>query len=165
MEQLDKRKLRYRVMTAGDIEQIIAIEQEAFTEPWTAEAFLNELANNLFAKYIIAEYAGEIIGYGGMWIIIDEAHITNIAIRSGFRGMGFGHLLLTEMKKTASCFGALKMTLEVRVSNNAAQRLYAKHGFEASGIRPNYYSDNGEDAIIMWAELDQKQMKLGEKKQ
>ena len=165
MQQLDKNQLRYRAMTADDIEQIVAIEQEAFTEPWTAEAFRNELTNNLFAKYIIAEYAGETVGYGGMWIIIDEAHITNIAIRSGYRGLGFGHLLLTEMKKTAGYFGALRMTLEVRVSNDVAQRLYAKHGFEASGIRPNYYSDNNEDAIIMWAELDQERTKIGENKQ
>ena len=164
MLEWDKSQLRYRAMTLEDIDQITDIEQEAFTEPWTKEAFHNELVNNLFAKYIIVEYAGDIVGYGGMWIIIDEAHVTNIAIRSGFRGKGLGSLLLTEMKKTASNFGAVRMTLEVRVSNHAAQKLYEKHGFEASGIRPNYYSDNNEDAVIMWAEFDQERMKIGENK-
>jgi len=164
MLEWDKSRLCYRAMTLEDIDQVAAIEREAFTEPWTTEAFHNELVNNMFAKYIIVEYAGEIVGYGGMWIIIDEAHITNIAIRSGFRGKGLGSMLLSEMKKTASHFGALRITLEVRKSNDTAQKLYTKHGFEVSGVRPNYYSDNNEDALIMWAELDTERLKIGENK-
>ncbi|CAM4022645.1 ribosomal protein S18-alanine N-acetyltransferase [Paenibacillus alkaliterrae] len=160
--KIDVNKLVYRAMSLADIPEIIAIEQEAFTSPWTVEAFTNELMNNLFARYMVMEYEGEIIGYGGMWVIMDEAHVTNIAIRSDYRGRGLGNRLLLELQRTAIFFGSEKMTLEVRMSNEVAQRLYRKHGFEPSGIRPRYYSDNNEDALIMWAELDREQLKAGE---
>lgn len=153
MTGLDKDKLVYRAMTLEDVPDIMAIEQEAFTCPWTGEAFRNELTNNLFARYMVIVYNGQIIGYGGMWVIVDEAHITNIAIGAGYRGKGLGELLLLEMQKLAVFFGAARMTLEVRVTNEVAQRLYRKLGFEEAGVRPGYYSDNQEDALIMWAEL------------
>ncbi|MBH5320023.1 ribosomal protein S18-alanine N-acetyltransferase [Paenibacillus sp. GSMTC-2017] len=152
----------YRLMTLEDIPAIIAIEQEAFTSPWTTEAFTNELTNNMFAKYMVMEEEGMLLGYGGMWIIMDEAHITNIAIRSDRRGYGLGHKLLEQLQRTAVFFGAVKMTLEVRVTNALAQHIYRKFGFQSSGIRPRYYSDNDEDALIMWAELDTEQLKTGE---
>ncbi|MOA25396.1 ribosomal-protein-alanine N-acetyltransferase [compost metagenome] len=116
----------------------------------------------MFARYMVMEYEGQIIGYGGMWIIMDEAHVTNIAVRSDYRGQGLGNRLLLELQRTAVFFGAAKMTLEVRVSNDIAQNLYRKYGFTASGIRPRYYSDNNEDALIMWAELDREQLKTEE---
>ncbi|REK71469.1 ribosomal protein S18-alanine N-acetyltransferase [Paenibacillus paeoniae] len=159
---MDTDKLIYRAMTMADIPAIIAIEEEAFTGPWTAEAFTNELTNNMFAKYLVMEYQGEVFGYGGMWVIMDEAHITNIAVRSDLRGKGLGHLLLEQLQRTAVFFGAARMTLEVRVSNEIAQHLYRKYGFQPAGIRPRYYSDNDEDALIMWAELDTEQLKTGE---
>lgn len=143
----------FRAMTLDDIPTIVAIEQEAFTAPWTAEAFHNELVQNLFAKYMVMERAGEVLGYGGMWLIVDEAHVTNIAVREAFRGRGLGERLLREMMKTAHFLGARRMTLEVRVTNERAQRLYRKLGFSPSGLRPGYYSDNQEDALIMWADL------------
>nr|WP_238188468.1 ribosomal protein S18-alanine N-acetyltransferase [Paenibacillus sp. L3-i20] len=149
-------------MTLEDIPAIIAIEQEAFTSPWTAEAFTNELTNNMFARYMVMEESGQVLGYGGMWIIMDEAHITNIAIRSDLRGNGLGHKLLEQMQRTAVFFEAVRMTLEVRVTNELAQHLYRKYGFQSSGIRPRYYSDNDEDALIMWAELDIERLKTGE---
>lgn len=155
-------KLAYRAMTTDDIPAVIAIEQEAFTSPWTAAAFVNELTSNMFARYLVVEYRGELIGYGGMWIIMDEAHVTNIAVRADVRGKGLGHLLLRELQRTAVWHGAERMTLEVRTSNERAQSLYRKHGFQPSGIRPNYYSDNGEDALIMWAELDVKRLRTGD---
>jgi len=154
--------LMFRSMTLEDLPDIVAIEQDAFTSPWTEEAFRNELTNNMFAKYMAMELDGAVIGYGGMWVIMDEAHITNIAIHSTYRGMGLGHRLLLELQRTALFFGAVKMTLEVRVTNEHAQRLYRKHGFEPAGIRPGYYSDNNEDALIMWAELDREQLEMGE---
>ncbi|MFX3636175.1 MAG: ribosomal protein S18-alanine N-acetyltransferase [Candidatus Pristimantibacillus sp.] len=150
---INTNKLEFRSMVLEDISAIVAIEHEAFTTPWTEEAFINELLNNTFAKYMVMEYEGEIIGYGGMWVIIDEAHVTNIAVRSEWRGQGLGERLMTELQRTAVFFGADKMTLEVRVSNEVAQRLYRKLGFESSGVRPAYYSDNLEDALIMWAEI------------
>jgi ribosomal-protein-alanine N-acetyltransferase len=143
----------FRMMRYEDIPEVCAIEVEAFTSPWSEQAFMNELTQNQFAQYIVMEYEGRLIGYGGMWIIIDEAHVTNIAITGDFRGKKLGSRLMAEMALRAYRLGAGRMTLEVRVSNTVAQRLYEKFGFEAVGVRPGYYSDNGEDAIIMWADL------------
>ncbi|MFC5647566.1 ribosomal protein S18-alanine N-acetyltransferase [Paenibacillus solisilvae] len=145
--------LVFRSMTLTDVPEIVAIELEAFTCPWTREAFINELTNNHFARYMVMELDGKVIGYGGMWTIMDEAHVTNIAVRTEYRGQGLGERLLIELQKLAIYCGSSRMTLEVRVSNEIAQRLYRKLGFEPSGIRPAYYSDNLEDALIMWAEL------------
>jgi len=145
--------MNYRLMNLNDIETIVDIERECFTAPWSADAFRNELTQNLFAKYMIMELEDTVMGYGGMWLIIDEAHITNIAIREKYRGMGYGRQLLSELMKTAYFLGARRMTLEVRVSNEIAQSLYRKMGFYPSGVRPAYYSDNLEDALIMWADL------------
>lgn len=152
----------YRAMTLEDVPSVVEIEQEAFTSPWTKGAFVNELTSNMFAHYLVAEYKDSLIGYGGMWIIMDEAHVTNIALREEYRGQGFGHKLLSKLQEIAMKQGAVRMTLEVRTSNEQAQRLYRKLGFQPSGIRPKYYSDNGEDAIIMWAELDAGAVKTGE---
>ncbi|MEQ4484227.1 ribosomal protein S18-alanine N-acetyltransferase [Cohnella silvisoli] len=145
--------MNYRLMNLNDISTIVDIERESFTAPWSEEAFRNELTQNLFAKYMIMELEDTIVGYGGMWLIIDEAHITNIAIREKYRGLGYGKKLLHEMMRTALWLGAQRMTLEVRVSNERAQALYRKMGFYPSGVRPAYYSDNLEDALIMWADL------------
>ena len=147
--------MNYRLMNLDDIPTIVDIERESFSAPWSAEAFRTELTQNLFAKYMIMELDGVIVGYGGMWLIIDEAHITNIAVRTPYRGLGYGELLLKELMKTAYWLGARRMTLEVRVSNAVAQSLYRKMGFYPSGVRPAYYSDNLEDALIMWVELDE----------
>lgn len=146
-------RLVYRVMTLDDVGAIVEIERESFTAPWSAEAFRNELQNNMFAKYMVMELDGAIIGYGGLWLIIDEAHVTNIAVREKHRGQGLGRKLLTELMRTAHWLGARRMTLEVRVSNERAKSLYRSMGFEPSGVRPAYYSDNMEDALIMWADL------------
>ncbi|QAY66887.1 ribosomal protein S18-alanine N-acetyltransferase [Paenibacillus protaetiae] len=149
-----ERNVLFRPMVLADIPAVEEIEQEAFATPWTSDAFTNELTNNMFAKYIVMESGGELIGYGGMWVIVDEAHVTNVAIRSDCRGQGFGRLLMSELQHKAVFYGAERMTLEVRVSNTVAQNLYRKLGFEPSGVRPGYYSDNNEDALIMWAELE-----------
>src|SRR5690606_21440537 len=119
---------------------------ESFTLPWSSAAFYNELTNNHFARYLVMELDGRIIAYGGMWNIMDEAHVTNIAVRGGYRGRGFGELMLRNVMATAIYLGSERMTLEVRVSNTAAQQLYTKLGFVASGVRKAYYSDNQEDA-------------------
>lgn len=95
---------------------------------------------------------GRIIGYAGMWLMVDESHITTIAVREQWRGKGLGELLLASLIETASELGVERMTLEVRVSNEAAQSLYRKYGFSQAGLRPRYYSDNNEDAYIMSTE-------------
>ncbi|RKN82278.1 ribosomal protein S18-alanine N-acetyltransferase [Paenibacillus ginsengarvi] len=140
-------------MRVDDIAVICDIEKEAFTTPWTEAAFHNELTNNQFAHYLIMELDGLIIGYGGMWLILDEAHITNIAIRAAYRGRKLGERLMIQLQSAAVFLGAERITLEVRTSNVIAQRLYAKMGFIPAGLRKGYYTDNGEDAIIMWAHL------------
>jgi ribosomal-protein-alanine N-acetyltransferase len=145
--------LVFRSMTLGDVGTIVRIEHESFTSPWSEEAFRTELTQNLFARYMVMERDGIVLGYGGMWIIVDEAHVTNIAVDEPYRGRGLGERLLREMMRSAVWLGARRMTLEVRVSNETAQSLYRKLGFEPSGLRPGYYSDNREDALIMWAEL------------
>lgn len=150
---ISESELSFRSMTMDDIQTIVRIEQESFSSPWSAEAFRMELTQNHFARYMVLECGGETIGYGGMWLIVDEAHITNIAIREPYRGQGLGEKLLREMMRTAAWFGASRITLEVRVTNDRAQSLYRKLGFRDAGIRPRYYTDNYEDALIMWAEL------------
>jgi ribosomal-protein-alanine N-acetyltransferase len=146
-------KINFRKMTIQDIPLVCQIELEAFTIPWTSTAFYNELTNNHFAHYLVLEVDAEVVGYAGMWMIMDEAHITNIAIKSSFRGKKLGTYLLLQLQQHAFALGAVKMTLEVRASNEIAQQLYEKFGFRFMGVRKGYYTDNGEDAIIMWADL------------
>jgi len=143
----------FRFMREEDIDQVIEVEHASFTTPWSREAFFNEIHNNKFAVYIVLEENDKIIGYCGTWIVIDEAHVTNIAILPEYRGKNLGEALLGNLISTAREMGARSMTLEVRVTNHVAQSLYRKFGFQNGGIRRNYYSDNQEDALIMWVNL------------
>ncbi|MFB4166041.1 ribosomal protein S18-alanine N-acetyltransferase [Alteribacillus sp. JSM 102045] len=144
-----------RFMEEEDLEGVLRVEHDAFQIPWTRYAFVNELTNNQFAHYLVAEYDKEVIGYCGVWIIIDEAHITNIAVHSSYRGKKMGETLLVNALEMASAYGAKTMSLEVRVSNQTAQSLYKKLGFQSGGIRKNYYTDNQEDALVMWVNIDE----------
>ncbi|WAA12570.1 ribosomal protein S18-alanine N-acetyltransferase [Fervidibacillus halotolerans] len=146
-------KPTFRILTIEDIDAILHIETSSFSSPWTKEAFVRELTMNPYAIYIGAELDGKIVGYGGTWIIIDEAHITNIAVLPEFRGKKIGEQLLMKMLETMMVKGAKRATLEVRVSNTVAQNLYRKFGFVNGGIRKGYYSDNQEDALVMWVNL------------
>jgi ribosomal-protein-alanine N-acetyltransferase len=146
--------IEFRSMKLDDIDAICEIEREAFPTPWTHEAFYNELRNNHFARYLVMVYNGQLAGYAGMWLIMDEAHITNIAIHKNFRGKRLGEKLLRQLQATAYLQGMKQMTLEVRVSNTVALKLYEKLGFNGVGLRRGYYTDNNEDALIMWADLD-----------
>lgn len=143
----------FRSMTEEDIDQILEVEHASFTTPWSREAFYNELHNNRFAVYIVLEENDKIIGYCGAWIVIDEAHVTNVAILPEYRGRKLGEALLQKMMSMAREMGAKSMTLEVRVTNHVAQSLYRKLGFQDGGIRKNYYSDNQEDGLVMWVKL------------
>ena len=142
-------ELTTREIKEEDIEDILEIEEEAFTTPWSEEAFKSEIKNNL-AHYLVVEIDGRIVGYGGVWLIIDEAHITNIAVLQEYKGKGIGNKILMGLIKYSTKLGIKNMTLEVRESNFVARRLYEKHGFVSYGIRPKYYIDDNEDAIIMW---------------
>lgn len=145
-----------RAMTLEDIPQIVRIEKKTFPTPWSAYAFTCELNDNEFANYLViagSEDPSTVLGYGGMWLICDEAHVTNIAISPSFRGLGLGNSLLEGMILLAKAKNALRMTLETRVSNQTAINLYEKMSFVSAGIRPGYYVDTDEDALIMWKEL------------
>jgi len=132
------------------IDDIMRIENLSFTIPWTKNAFIEELTGNTFAVYISAMLDGKIVGYAGMWKVIDEGHITNIAVHPEFRGNKIGSALLEELLAIAEKDDVDSLTLEVRRSNVVAQKLYSKYGFVVEGMRKGYYADNGEDALIMW---------------
>lgn len=150
-----EEEIQYRLMRIPDIGQIVEVEQASFSTPWSADAFFNELTNNHFAYYIVAEIDKRVIGYCGVWVIIDEAHITNVAVHPDYRGKKIGEDLMRHIITLSKSNGAKKMTLEVRVSNQTALALYHKFGFEEHGIRKGYYTDNQEDAIIMWVNLNE----------
>ncbi|WP_242172896.1 ribosomal protein S18-alanine N-acetyltransferase [Priestia koreensis] len=146
-------KVTFRMMDVNDIDQVVGIEQLSFSTPWSKEAFVNELTQNQFSKYVVMEENDVIIGYCGLWVIIDEGHITNVAILPSHRGQGLGEKLMRKVMELSMEFGARTLTLEVRVSNHVAQSLYKKLGFEAGGLRRNYYTDSQEDALVMWVKL------------
>lgn len=133
------------------VDSLAALEQMCFAVPWTRQAFIDELQNPL-ARYTLLSYAGEAVAYAGYWHIVDEGHITNIAVHPSHRRCGLASRLLAHMLEEAQENGLHLLTLEVRVSNAAAIALYEKFDFTAAGIRKRYYSDNGEDALIMTKE-------------
>ncbi|NLJ78619.1 MAG: ribosomal protein S18-alanine N-acetyltransferase [Tissierellia bacterium] len=139
-----------REMRESDLDRIMEIEERTFTPPWSREAFLLELKKNILAKYIVGLLDGKVIGYGGIWLIIDEGHITNVAVEEEYRGLGVGNRIIEGLIELCRDRGLRTITLEVRRSNEIAKSLYRKHGFIEGGIRENYYADNNEDAIIMW---------------
>jgi len=131
------------------IDDIVNISIMSFPIAWTKDAFLNELSNK-FARYVIAVKDDVVIGYGGMWVILDESHVTNIAVHPEYRGIGAGALIVEALLDICRYEKATSITLEVRKSNEVAQRLYKKYGFIEEAVRKNYYEDNREDAVIMW---------------
>ena len=146
--------VHYRKMTPDDVEAVYAIELATFPSPWTLDSFHYEMRENQFAHYTVAvNDSGKIIGFCGMWIVIDAAQITNVAVLPEARGLGIGEALMREAMKVAKEGGADIMSLEVRVTNTVAQNLYRKLDFQDGGIRKGYYTDNGEDALVMWVNL------------
>lgn len=137
-------------MSMEHIDDVMVIENLSFSIPWSRESFIQEITRNSFARYISAVIGNRAVGYAGMWKVFDEGHITNVAVHPEFRGVGIGSSLMEYLIDIAKSEGISSMTLEVRKSNLAAQRLYKKFGFVIAGFRKGYYSDNGEDALIMW---------------
>jgi [ribosomal protein S18]-alanine N-acetyltransferase len=142
-----------RFMTVDDLDAVMEIEHSSFSIPWSREAFYNEIEQNHLSTYLVVEDGERVAGYCGVWLVVDEAHITNVAVLPDYRGQGCGEALMERIMKIAKEVGAHVMTLEVRVSNKAAQGLYRKMGFQDGGIRKRYYSDNQEDALVMWVNL------------
>ena len=139
------------LMTAADVDAVHEIETACFKTPWSRESFLHELEGNQCARYIVVREDGRAIAYAGVWFIIDEGHITNIAVHPDKRGMGYGEMVTKAMIQLAADSGMNVMTLEVRRSNEIAQKLYHKLGFIDVGYRKKYY-ENTEDALIMFLE-------------
>lgn len=142
-----------RKMKSEDIEDVMWVETASFAVPWTKQTFMNEIEENPYGLYYVIEVDERVIGYCGLWMIIDEAHVTNIAIHPDYRGNKYGEQLFRHTCKQAIDQGAIQLSLEVRVSNTAAQHMYRKFGLVPGGIRKRYYSDNGEDALVMWVGL------------
>lgn len=140
-------------MHIDHIPGVLEIEQVSFSTPWSQQAFTYEILQNNFADYIVAVQGDKVIGYAGMWLVLDEAHITNVAVHPAYRGKKLGQALMTELMRRAMLMGVVRMTLEVRPSNKVARELYKKLGFQEKGRRKKYYTDTNEDAIIMWADL------------
>jgi ribosomal-protein-alanine N-acetyltransferase len=139
-------------MREEDIAPVQAIEREIFLTPWPKNAYHRELSQNRQASYIVLRREGEIVGYGGLWKVGDEAHVTTIGVRARDQHRGLGRALFAALVQRAYVLGARWITLEVRNSNDHAIRLYEAFGFKVIGRRRGYYTDNGEDAIIMWSD-------------
>jgi len=159
----------FEAMHWKDVPTVMTIEQRSFTLPWSANTYRHEIMDNANAYYFVLRYLGEppgrvnswlsrltqrepasqIVGYGGFWFIVDEAHISTIAIDLGWRGRGLGEYLLASLIGRALELKAASVTLEVREMNLVAQNLYRKYGFVITGKRPHYYQDNNENAFLM----------------
>lgn len=149
--QSELETITIRRMSPDDVDGIIAIEERAYGDHhWSKESFLNELSNELARYYSVFTKNGTLVGYAGCWHILDEAHITNIAISSDFRRRKYGEALLKRIIDDCYLEKIKYITLEVRVSNIPAINLYTKYGFSSFGTRKGYYQDNNEDALIMW---------------
>ncbi|MBV8345307.1 MAG: ribosomal protein S18-alanine N-acetyltransferase [Candidatus Eremiobacteraeota bacterium] len=138
-------------MATSDVAAVTRIERACFSAVWPTDAFYNELSTNKLAHYFVGRYRDRVVGYGGIWVILEDAHVTTLAVDPEHRGRKFGELLLLRLVDEAIARGAAWMTLEVRESNTVAQRLYRKYGFTTVTMRTGYYSDDNESALIMWA--------------
>ncbi|NLM04130.1 MAG: ribosomal protein S18-alanine N-acetyltransferase [Clostridiales bacterium] len=145
--------IKIRKMEIGDIPHVLEIEKKCFTTPWSEDALVTEIKSNKLAHYFVGILDDKVIGYGGMWFIFDESHITNIAVHPDFQGYGVGEAITRALIDEARSNEINRMTLEVRKSNIVAQNLYKKLGFKLCGVRPEYYDDNREDAYIMWKDI------------
>ena len=140
-------------MSKDDVESVVQIESEAYGKHhWAKSSFYDEMSNNL-AKYYVAKLPdGELVGYAGTWHIIDEGHITTIAVKKEYLRNHIGEAIIQKIIEDCYKNNIKYLTLEVRVSNTPAIKLYEKYGFQSLGTRKGYYQDNNEDALIMWTE-------------
>lgn len=148
-----KFEIAIKPMHKKDIESVLKIEEQAYGEHhWSKDSFYGELSNNLAHYYSAFDSKGNLLGYAGSWRVIDEAHITTIAISPEFKRKKIGEALLNQILKDCYENEIKYITLEVRVSNEPAIKLYEKYGFKSLGTRKGYYQNNNEDALIMWTE-------------
>jgi len=148
---LDKR-LEFVKLAEGLLSEIMAIEQASFSDPWSENMFRQELGEDPGKYSVVLILDGSVAGYGIGWIVLDEFHLGNLAVRPDLKGQGFGSLILNRMLATAAGKECRTASLEVRISNHAAIKLYQKYNFIETAIRRRYYRD--EDALVMMARLD-----------
>ena len=150
----DLTRCTLRRLGPEDVEALLALETACFSQPWSREAYEKELGDNPLAFYVGCFDGPRLIGFGGFWLIVDEAHITNVAVDAAFRRRHVGALLLQAMRALAGQLQARLMTLEVRVGNTAALALYRRCGFVEVGRRPRYYEEPTEDALLLTCYFD-----------
>lgn len=139
-------------MLEADLGQVMEIERLVYTAPWTRQVFQQDLNTNALSRYVVAEQQDRIVGYAGIWIFEQVGHVTTVAVHPQCQRQGVGGRLLEAIMAIGRREGVVRFTLEVRVSNKPAQELYHRYGFYAVGVRPRYYQDNKEDALIMWTD-------------
>ncbi|AGB40307.1 ribosomal-protein-alanine acetyltransferase [Halobacteroides halobius DSM 5150] len=144
--------LKIKSLEDRDLGQVLAIEEEAFSNPWSFSTFIKELHNN-YAYYLVGLIEDELVGYLGCWLLCNEVHITTLAVKKEYRCQGIATQLLDELFTNVKKANYQKVSLEVRASNNRAQKLYKQAGFIKVGRKQEYYSDDQEDAIVMWKQL------------
>ncbi|MEG1537566.1 MAG: ribosomal protein S18-alanine N-acetyltransferase [Clostridiales bacterium] len=148
--------LQVRILTPEDLDQVMKIEEASFNQSWSREAYSHEFTDNPIGHFFGLFADETLLAYGGYWQIMDEGHIANCAVAEKYRRGGLGEVLMRYLMNNCLADGGKRMTLEVRRSNEGAIKLYNKLGFVGAGYRPGYYSDNQEDALIMWVELNDK---------
>lgn len=147
----DAENIIIKRMSKTDLDRIIEIEEESYgVHHWSKDSFMQELSNDLARYYVLLNSNGALAAYAGCWHILEEAHITNIAVSKSYRRCGYGEALLKKILDDCYSNMVKYVTLEVRVSNTPAINLYNKYGFSSFGVRKKYYQDNNEDALIMW---------------
>src|SRR2546423_9746941 len=151
-----REQLMIETMREADVPAVQIIERDIFSTPWPRNAYYRELSSRNSAHYLVlrrgADEAGEIVGYGGMWRMYDEAHVTTIGVRHDLQHQGYGRIIFAGLVQAAYDMGAKWDTLEVRTTNDNAMKMYEGFGFKVIGRRKGYYTDNGEDAIVMWSD-------------
>jgi ribosomal-protein-alanine N-acetyltransferase len=162
-----RQQLSLELMREADVNTVQEIEREIFATPWPRNAYYRELASRASAHYVVLRHEGmdevpshfrlpdldpTLVGYGGMWRMYDEAHVTTIGVRRDLQHNGYGRILFAGLVQASYDMGAKWITLEVRTTNDNAMRMYEGFGFKVIGRRKGYYTDNGEDAIVMWSD-------------
>jgi [ribosomal protein S18]-alanine N-acetyltransferase len=142
-----------RMLGMQDIDTLERMEKECFQNPWSRETLISDVVDNPNTRYIGFEIDNRIVAYAGMWTAFEQAHVTNVAVAADQRRRGIGMLIMQTLIRMASRLGVNAMTLEVRVSNTAAQDMYKRLGFSIAAVRKKYYPDNGEDAYLMYREI------------
>ena len=147
-------------MRLEDVPAVHEIERLSFASPWPAYAFEQELKGNRLARYVVGRAGQTVVGFGGVWLMVDEAHVTTFSVHPDWRRQGIGRQLLLGLLELVLRLKARRMTLEVRESNEAAQALYRSFGFDVVGRRERYYTDDHEDALVMTTpDLDDPRMR------